>query len=368
MPIKVLVVDDTILYRSVISTILKQIPDIEVVGSANNGKIALSYIEKLKPDLLTLDIEMPEMNGLEVLAEIKRRQLNVDCIMVSAFTQTGSEATIQALEAGAFDFITKPSQGTSGDSREELTRQLQQVIANYRHRYRRLLEQQSPSSKPRTTAAGTPATTPSSFKAAASPFVAPRLAAAALRPQRAQIITIGISTGGPNALGVLLPRLPADLGVPVLIVQHMPPVFTRTLAESLNRKCELRVKEAEAGEALERNTVYIAPGGKQMGVNRQRLITVTDDPPENNCRPSVDYLFRCVATEYGGAVVAVVMTGMGSDGKLGMQQLLAKGARTIAQDRDSSTVYGMPKAVIEAGLAQVVVSLDQLADVLTKSV
>ena len=188
-----------------------------------------------------------------------------------------------------------------------------------------------------------------------------------------QLIVIGISTGGPNALKEVLPQLPGDIGVPVLIVQHMPPVFTKSLADSLNSKCALEVIEGQDGQVLTPNVVTIAPGGKQMKVilsddKKQKVIKITDDPAENGCRPSVDYLFRSIAQVYDGRVTAVIMTGMGSDGKLGMRLLKRNGATTLAQDERSCVVYGMPKEVVEAGLADLIVPLHSMAQAICKTV
>lgn len=193
-----------------------------------------------------------------------------------------------------------------------------------------------------------------------------------VKHRRSEIVTIGISTGGPNALNQMLPKLPGNLNVPVLIVQHMPPVFTKSLAASLDKKCALKVKEAVDKEPLQPNTVYIAPGGKQMKLvaaadGQQRLIKITNDPPENSCKPSVDYLFRSIGDYYVGRTTAVIMTGMGSDGTLGLEVLKAKGAFVIAQDEASCVVYGMPKAPAELGYVDVVAPLNKIADEIVKT-
>lgn len=369
--LRVLVVDDTIVYRKAISDIIEEIPGVELAGVAHNGKIALAKIATLKPDILTLDIEMPQMNGIELLAEIQKSKLNVGAIMVSTLTAEGSDMTMRALELGAFDFILKPQSKNQLEGKKEIRATLEPILKAFsRSRFSTSLLQRSgriaatgrSQSRP---AASRPLTTSSPASAQSR--------SSALRRGKSEIVTIGISTGGPNALNEMLPRLPGDLGVPVLIVQHMPPVFTRSLAASLDKKCQLRVKEAENGENIQPNWVYIAPGGKQMklvagtdGLNRR--IKITDDPPENSCRPSVDYLFRSIGDYYVGRTTAVIMTGMGSDGTKGLAILKEKGAYNIGQDELSCIVYGMPKAPAELGYLDSVVPLSRIAEEIVRSV
>lgn len=366
--VRVLVVDDTIVYRKAVSDILKEIPGVEVVGVAHNGKIAVSKIKSLQPDLLTLDIEMPEMNGIEVLEHLRRNAPQVSAIMVSTLTSEGGSMTMKALELGAFDFILKPNATNIEQSKAYLRENLTPLIRAF--------------SKGRTAVGGTgpkrrvgkePPIRQSRGTATAQPSVANRPLSTPVRRGASEIVAIGISTGGPNALAQMIPRLPGDIGVPLVIVQHMPPVFTRSLAASLNKKSRIQVKEAENGEPLVPNVAYIAPGGKQMklvaaadGVHR--LIRITDDPPENSCKPSADYLFRSVADFFVGRTTAVIMTGMGSDGTLGLQALKKKNAFLIGQDEESCVVYGMPKAPAELGLLDRVVSLDKIADEIVRSV
>ncbi|HFQ90698.1 MAG TPA: chemotaxis response regulator protein-glutamate methylesterase [Desulfobulbus sp.] len=370
--IKVLVVDDTIVYRKAVSDILAEIPNVEVVGVAHNGRIAVSKIKTLKPDLLTLDIEMPQMNGIEVLEYIRDHAPNVSAIMVSTLTSEGGEMTMKALELGAFDFILKPSAGNIEDSKRQLRELLLPLVKAFQIG-RTAVGSMKRSSRP---AAGRTTTRPCRAGTAARPGRTGRPAApvqAAARKGKSEVVAIGISTGGPNALSRMMPMLPGDLGVPVLIVQHMPPVFTRSLAASLDAKCALTVKEAENGEIIRPNVAYIAPGGKQMKLvastdGRNRQIKLTNDPPENSCRPSVDYLFRSVADYYVGRTTGVIMTGMGSDGTAGLEILKQKGSFNIGQDRASCVVYGMPKAPAEKGLLDVIVPLDKIASEIVKSV
>jgi two-component system chemotaxis response regulator CheB len=363
--IKVLVVDDTIVYRKAVSDVLQEIPGVEVVGVAHNGKIAMSKIRTLKPDLLTLDIEMPEMNGIEVLEHLQKEAPDVSAIMVSTLTSEGGDMTMKALELGAYDFLLKPNTTNIADSKKELRTLLTPLIKAFQTgrttvgsmRGRVQTRRAAPATRP-----GTPA------KAAVRASQR-----GAGRRGKSEIVTIGISTGGPNALARMMPMLPGDLGVPVVLVQHMPPVFTKSLAASLNAKCALSVKEAEDGEAIQANVAYIAPGGKQMKLvastdGRNRLIKLTNDPPENSCRPSVDYLFRSVADYYVGRATAVIMTGMGSDGTKGLEILKKKSAIVIGQDRATSVVYGMPKTPAEKGLIDVVAPLDRIAAEIIKTV
>lgn len=362
--IKVLVVDDTIVYRKAVSDVLAEIPGVEVVGVAHNGKIALSKIRSLKPDLLTLDIEMPEMNGIEVLEHLRKEAPGVSAIMVSTLTSEGGDMTMKALELGAFDFLLKPATTNIVDSKNELRVLLTPLIKAFQTGRTTV---GSMGTRPRTPPQRTTRLSPSPARPAVIS------GQGAVQRGKSEIIAIGISTGGPNALSRMMPMLPGDIGVPIVLVQHMPPVFTRSLAGSLNTKCAVTVKEAENGEAIQPNVAYIAPGGKQMKLvastdGHNRLIKITNDPPENSCKPSVDYLFRSVADYYVGRTTAVIMTGMGSDGAKGLEVLKQKGAVVVGQDKASCVVYGMPKAAVEKGLVDVVAPLDRIAAEILKTV
>jgi len=372
-----LVVDDTIVYRKAVSDILAEMPGVEVVGVAHNGKIAVSKIQTLKPDLLTLDIEMPEMNGIEVLQYLQQHAPNVSAIMVSTLTSEGGDMTMRALELGAYDFILKPSATNINDSKQQLRTLLAPLIKAFQTGRTTVGSLQAGARSgvvARKVGAGPTAIRPTSgMPLAAGARSAVPGAAASRRQGKSEIVTIGISTGGPNALARMMPMLPGDLGVPIVIVQHMPPVFTKSLANSLNAKCALTVKEAQDGEPLQANVAYIAPGGKQMKLvastdGTNRLIKITNDPPENSCKPSADYLFRSVADYYVGRTTAVIMTGMGSDGTKGLKILKQKGALIIGQNEESCVVYGMPKAPAELGLTDVVTPLDKIAGEIVKSV
>lgn len=361
MAIKVLVVDDTVLYRKVIGDILKAEDGIEVVGTANNGKIAISRINSLKPDLLTLDIEMPVCNGIEVLEYLRENKIDTNAIMLSSLTRKGGDMTMKALELGAFDFIPKPEGGSMAENQAFIKQTLIPKVKAYarHHSIKSVLSgrRKSPASSGTTKPAPRPAT-------ASSPAPAVRINTKK-RARPSSIIAIGISTGGPNALTRMLPMLQAPIGVPVVIVQHMPPLFTKSLASSLDNKCSLQVKEAEDGEVLQDNIVYIAPGGKQMKIIAEASghgkVKITDDAPENNCKPSADYLFRSVASLFKDRVTALIMTGMGNDGTKGLRLVKRHGAPIIAQDEQSCVVYGMPKEAVNAGVVDISLPLDQIA-------
>jgi two-component system chemotaxis response regulator CheB len=357
MKLRILVVDDTALFRRIISDALTLLPDVEVVGTAPNGKIALERVASLSPDLITLDIEMPEMDGLETLDALRQRNLRCGVVIVSALTRKGGDLTIRALERGAFDFITKPT-CDQGSTLASISQVLGPVVAAYRRHLeiRSILRTgSSPMAEPKV----------SSMAPAAQPENRPV-------SRKSDLVAIGVSTGGPNALARLLPMLPAQFPVPVLIVQHMPALFTQSMAASLAKKCSLPVKEGEDGEPMLASTVYIAPGGKHMkiapGLKGETILRITDDPHENNCRPAVDYLFRSVANHFTGNTTAVIMTGMGSDGVLGLRLLKRKNSHVIAQDEASCVVFGMPGEAIKAGVVDVVAPLDHIAAEIIRSV
>ena len=343
--IRVLIVDDSALYRKAISSVLSESNEIEVVGIAHNGEIALDRIEQLSPDLVTLDLQMPGIDGYGVLREIKRRGLCVSSIVLSAFSKEGARSTTKALEAGAFDFVLKPDCSDPTESKDQLRQELvPKVLALKELRDKRVKRQASSSTS--VVEEGKLQSNPTS-----------------LRGKKPSIVAIGISTGGPAALAKVIPQLPNNFPVPIVIVQHMPPVFTASLAEELNRSSALNVVEGSDGLQLAPGMVVIAPGGKQMKLEKtltETRVIVNDDPPERNCRPSVDYLFRSLADSYGQDCLTIVMTGMGNDGLLGCRLLKRRGAFIMAQDEDSSVVYGMPKQIVENNLADLVCSLDRL--------
>jgi len=362
-PIRVLIVDDTVTYRKIISDVLSGAPGIEVVGTAPNGQIALQKIEQLRPDLITLDLEMPIMDGLEVLRRLSRARSDVGAIMLSALTKEGAEATMTALGLGAVDFVLKPSGMSMEQNVAQLKRELRPKIEAFgrtRH-IRKLLR------RPGGAPVHAPPKAPTSEMSVGQRMQ--RLARKATG--RPEVVAIGISTGGPQALTAMLPKLPGDLPVPVLLVQHMPPIFTKSLANDLDRRCALTVCEAVDGQPVLPGWVYVAPGGQQMRVRPeagQTLIEITDDPPERSCKPSVDYLFRAVSQIYQGNALGVIMTGMGNDGSLGCRLLKRQGALILAQDAASCVVFGMPREPIEEGIADVVAPLGEIASEITRLV
>jgi two-component system chemotaxis response regulator CheB len=360
MALRVLVADDSALFRRAITDALGEIADVEVVGSAPNGKIAVQKVKELQPDLLTLDIEMPEMDGLAVLDALKQAGSSTSVMVISAVTLRGGRLTMQALEKGAFDFITKPQGKSAAESKAMIVGELAprlRALAHRRH-IRSIL-------RPGGSGSSLPATASSRSSPAPDPARPARENQTRLLGKLPELVLIGVSTGGPAALARLLPPIPKDLGVPIVVVQHMPPIFTQSLAESLASKCSLRVREAADGDRVEPGLVLIAPGGRQLrlvaGGDGQARAQITDDPPENNCRPAVDYLFRAAANNFPGRAMAVILTGMGSDGTLGLRLLRRHGCFTIAQDEATSIVYGMPKAAVEAGVVDVVLPLDAIA-------
>jgi two-component system, chemotaxis family, protein-glutamate methylesterase/glutaminase len=351
-PIKVMVVDDSVVVRKIVTDVLSEDPAITVVGTAVNGKVALGKLDQLKPDLITMDIEMPEMNGIEAVQAIRARHNRIPIIMFSTLTERGATATLDALSAGANDYVTKPANvGSVGQSMESVREQLIPRI-------KALTGRPVPQGPGPRAAAPAPAA------------VAPRPPAARAVPRKKPaVLVIGSSTGGPEALARVLPQLPATLPVPVLLVQHMPPVFTRQFAQRLDRLCALRVVEAADGSPLTPGTVHLAPGDRHLLVRTQRgahVTELTEGPPENFCRPAVDPLFRSAVAAYDGAVLAVVLTGMGADGRNGAGEIHVAGGSVLVQDQQTSVVWGMPGAVAQAGFADEVLPLDRVAEAIQR--
>jgi two-component system, chemotaxis family, protein-glutamate methylesterase/glutaminase len=364
MNLRVLIADDSVLFRHAIAMALESLPDVTVVGSVSNGKLALKRISELHPDLLTLDMEMPGMDGLGVLDALRQSGETVAVIIVSALTRQGGKLTIRALQKGAFDFITKPDSPDAQQGLESLRKDLAPRIRSLAHRLEiRNILGKGPIAHSNADAMGSAPACRKTLagKSGESSIIADRFPGI-IKPQ---MVLIGVSTGGPEALARLLPGIPGDIGVPLLIVQHMPPIFTQSLAESLSARCALRVVEASHGDIIAPNAVYIAPGGKHMrldaGPNRSKIIHINDDPPENNCKPSVDYLFRSAAAGFPGQSVAVILTGMGSDGTLGLRLLKRHGCYVIAQNEATCVVYGMPKSAVDAQVADDVLPLEDIA-------
>ncbi len=357
-PLRAVIADDSALYRALLMRTLAKLEDVQVVAQAANGSEALDCVRKHNPDFLTLDLNMPKLDGLGALRKIREERLGCEVIMVSAETRQGAATTLEALQLGAVDFITKPDKEDAQVNALALETELRRQLAAIRLRRNRRVHAPSAMSLAR-------------MPIAKLPISAPVLEVATVRLVP-QVIAIGVSTGGPAALPVLMSALPERLGVPVLLVQHMPPLFTASLADSLNGKCALRVQEGHDGQRVTADNVYIAPGGRHMKVKRafdQSIrLSICDDPPENHCRPSVDVLFRSVGEEFGGSVVAVILTGMGNDGVAGLRILKRHGARVIAQDEASCTVFGMPQEAIRAGVVDSVLPLNRIADALVSAV
>jgi len=337
LSIRVLVVDDSVVVRKLLSEALASTAEVEVAGTASSGAIALARIPQLNPDVITLDIEMPGLNGIQTLIEIRKLYPKLPVIMFSTLTERGAAITLEALAHGASDYVTKPSNSESlASAMEQVRHELIPKIISLAARNRR--------------------------RAIPSQVVLPTRRR--LGDQRVDILAIGTSTGGPNALAEVLPRLPADLPVPVVVVQHMPPLFTRLLAERLNSQSSLTVQEAEAGAKLEPGHVWIARGDYHMAVVRKGatvVLSLNQDPPENSCRPAVDVLFRSVAQTYGANALGVVMTGMGSDGARGAEHMREAGGEVLVQDEASSVVWGMPGAVVSAGAADKICPLVEIS-------
>ena len=353
MTLRALVVDDSLIFRKVVRDCIAELPGVEVIDVAKDGIAAISKIKQLKPDVVTLDVEMPGMNGLQVLEELQREGISTKVIMVSSHTQAGARTTTKALAIGAFDFILKPCH----DSARENYRELREQIGIRIQAIRRSQERSVPairSSPPEVRVKTVPSTRPTKNATSKSNR---RL------PGDLDAICIGISTGGPKALAKLIPALPPSTDVPIFIVQHMPPVFTATLAKGLDEQSSLNVVEAEHGTPIKGGTVYIAPGGKQMRIDGYPgawRIEITDDPAVRSCKPSVDYLFRSASEQFRDRMLAIVMTGMGSDGLEGCQEVANRGGQIWAQSESTCTVYGMPRVIIEAGLADEICSLDEI--------
>ena len=343
--IRVLIVDDSVVIRRMISDCLAADPDLEVVGTAADGHIGLAKITQLNPDIVTMDIEMPVLDGLETLKALRKTHPKLPVIMFSTLTERGASATLDALALGANDYVTKPA--NVGSVQAAIQRIREDLVPKIKGLCRR-------------------STVP-----AIKPLLRRPLTASATGPSRIDVVAIGVSTGGPNALAAMLPGLAAQFPVPVVIVQHMPPLFTRLLAERISTIPGRHAREGVAGAVLAPGDIWIAPGGFHMEVEKgatgTRLL-LHQGPPECSCRPAVDVLFRSVARVFGPRALAVVLTGMGQDGMLGSQAIREAGGQVLAQDEASSVVWGMPGAVTEAGLAHKVLPLSQIAEEINRQV
>ena len=338
--VRVLVVDDSALMRKLIPQILERDDSIEVVGTAMDGSFGLKKIEELKPQVVTLDLEMPGMNGIDMLKQTMRKLYPVPVIVVSSHSTDGASITLKALGLGAFDFVAKP---------KDVSTRMSEIAAELIAKIKAAANSKTVPVKPLGSSL-------QYGKAPASSNKAPT-----------KIVAIGVSTGGPHALQYVFSQLPADFPGTILVVQHMPENFTEMFARRLDETCALRVKEAQSGDLLMPGRVLICPGSRHLKVKRLPLGNVallSDEPRIRGHRPSADVLFRSAAEEFGPQTVAVIMTGMGDDGAEGLGTVKAAGGMTIAQSEESCVVYGMPKAAIERGYATRVVSLDAMASTL----
>ncbi len=328
---------------------LSDVPYIEVVGTAANGKIALMKIPSLKPDALILDVEMPELDGIETLKVLKKQYPSIKVIMLSIHTTRGADKTLEALSLGAIDFVEKPS--GSNDYRTHFQKIRSDLLPKLR-----LLKLQKSFQLP-------------TAKSQTAPPILKRIPA--IQHKECEIIAIASSTGGPNALTTILPDISAQVNVSILIVQHMPPLFTKQFALSLDQKVNYTVREAVTGDIVISDSAFIAPGNYHMAVRDvggERRITLDQGPLENGCRPSANVLFRSVAEIYGKRALGIVLTGMGKDGLEGVRSMKEQGASIIAQDKDTSVAWGMPRSVIEAELADFVLPLHEIAHTINRMI
>ncbi len=360
MTIRILVVDDSPFMRKSLQKMLEAAPDLRVVATARDGIDALEKIQEHKPDIVTLDIEMPRMDGLTCLKKIMADH-PMPVLMVSSLTQEGAQSTLEALSLGALDFIPKESSFASM-SILQIQNDLQEKVRRLATspRFHRTAQAATPSA-PAPTQAPTPAFAPG--RPAAPPKTPVPAGSGLGSSPQAELLLIGSSTGGPKALQDILPTLPANLPVPCLIVQHMPSTFTKPFADRLNGLCQVHVKEAEQGEPLKAGTVYIAPGGLHMTYGARGpkgCIELSPEPMSSLHRPSVDVLFMSVAELFRGQVLAGILTGMGSDGAKGMEQLKHKGAHTLAEAEETCVVYGMPRAAVERGCVDLIAPLPDI--------
>ena len=351
--IRVLIVDDSIVIRRILSDELSKDPDLEIVGTAATGKIGLAKIEQVNPDVVTMDIEMPEMDGLTAVSEIRKTHHRLPIIMFSTLSQRAARETLEALSRGANDYVTKPA--NVGSAALAMQRVREELIPKIKS----LCLRQSSSPAP---------STPKPIEATSKP-VDPKPSSQG--NQSVDILAIGVSTGGPNALAEVFSAFPSDFPIPIVIVQHMPPIFTKCLAERLSAKSAITVHEGQVGEKLVAGHAWIAPGDYHMTLQRTSgdvQLALNQGPPENSCRPAVDVLFRSVAEIYGNRMLSVILTGMGQDGLRGCEHVREQGGHIIVQDEASSVVWGMPGAVAQAGIANKILPLHQIAsEIITRA-
>ena len=360
---RVLLAADSVTVRRLLTETLSKEPLLEVCHAAHDGREAVTQFPLVHPDIVLLDVEMPVMDGIEAVIAIRRINPRIPIIMFSSLTIKGGEATLDALTHGATDYVTKPTRvGHLQDAVLQIRNELVPRIKHWGQWYKEQHHSAGRAASPMTLSRA-----PVGLRR--EPFSLGDASVTARGNVSIDVIAIGASTGGPNALADMLKRLPRNFTIPILIAQHMPPLFTTLLADRLNQVCPLNVREGVDGAAIESGQVWIAPGDQHLVVEKQGFnmrLRLDHGPPENSCRPSVDVLFRSVAAAYGERAVTVVMTGMGQDGTIGCQHIRNRGGKVIAQDQDSSVVWGMPRAVAEAGLADRVLPLNGIADELIR--
>jgi two-component system chemotaxis response regulator CheB len=366
--ISVLIVDDSAMMRNLIGRMIEEAPGLVVAEKAMNGQFALQKIPRVNPDVICLDLEMPNMNGIEFLQERKKQGIKIPVVILSSIAEKGAQVTMEALALGASDFVTKPSGSVSMDI-HTVRDTLIPMLIGYGSAYRRsqgkkvLTPAEYNSQKQPSTQA--PDLVSAHFKLTAAPKVEPPPLHPPLRkPGKTEIIAIGISTGGPDALRVVFSKLDKDLSVPILVVQHMPPGFTNEFAKSLNRICPLEVKEAEEGDIVQKGRILIAQGNKHLEVERKgvnSIVHLSDSPQVSGHRPSADVLFASVALAYQNHSLGVIMTGMGRDGAAQLGTIYKEGGMTLGQDEKTAVVYGMPRVAFEMGHVMEQVALENMA-------
>lgn len=380
--VKVLIVDDSALMRSLIGKIVDAAPGLVVADKAMNGRFALQKLERVQPDIIVLDLEMPEMNGIEFLRERKRLNIDIPVIILSSIAKEGARVTMDCLELGASDFVTKPS-GSESANLATVASQLVEFLQAYGKRYQIKKGRTTPDAKPASSFAShyshTTAAPAHTASAAGSSFPSSSVFGGASaaggkptqmrQPGKLEIIAIGISTGGPNALREVFAELDPKLPQPIVVVQHMPPGFTYEFANSLNKICPLEVKEAQEGDLIKPGRILIAQGGKHLVVEKKPLgviAHISDAPPQSGHRPSADVLFASVAEQFQNRALGIIMTGMGKDGAASLTRLYQEGSRTIGQDEASAIVYGMPRVAYEMGGVMEQVSLGNMASIINR--
>jgi len=368
-PYSVLVVDDSAMMRSLVGRIVESDPQTRLAGKAMNGRFALQKLDTLKPEVIILDLEMPEMNGIEFLHERRKRGIDIPVVVLSSLATKGAKVTMEALALGASDFVLKPSGSVSTDIHivaDQLLELVKSLGAEYRIRHG------EPAARADTATTTVPQARPAVRPAPRpEPVVPPIIQRPPIEPGPIDLVALGISTGGPNALRKVFALIPADLPAPIVVVQHMPAGFTTEFAKSLDRVCAMTVTEAQDGDRLEDGHAYIAPGDHHVTVTWSAgsgRLHINQDAPRNGHRPSADVLFASVAEHYGNRALGVIMTGMGKDGAAELGSILKKGGITVGQDAGSSVVYGMPKVAWEMGHVQYQASLPEMAEMITKLV